>query len=340
MAKTRGTGLLMVWTDIDTGARGGVQPWYDEEHINRLLRIPGVLSAGRYVAVRGGPKYLALYELEDHHVMQSAAFLDEVRYQPSPQRQRVSGGTIGHNYILNGYRQIFPTRTNPVGSDDGPVAGVADGPDRRARPLRRGVQRLVQYRVYPAVSASARRARARAASPRSRGSRNTLPSTSSLTPACPIRRNGTARAPRTPGATGSGRSCVTTRAPPASTGASSRADTARAIARRAERGAWRRGARGILEKSRIRPIGPVIACIAEQSPAVVCPRGGDCGVAVLLAMTAGRCDRAIRLAFIAAAGDIASNAAKCRIGALSDPAWHHGISSRKVQPAAARGDVW
>jgi hypothetical protein len=56
-------------------------------------------------------------------------------------------------------------------------------------------------------------------------------------------------------------------------------------------------------------------------------------------MTGGRSDRAIRLAFIAAAGDIASNAAKCRIGALSDLAWHHEISSRNVQPIATRGDA-
>ena len=62
----------------------------------------------------------ALYELDDHHVMQSSAFIDEVRYQPSPERQRVSGGTAGHNYIRNVYRQIFPTRTNPVEATVGP----------------------------------------------------------------------------------------------------------------------------------------------------------------------------------------------------------------------------
>ncbi len=114
MPKTRGTGLLMVWTDIAPEHEAAFNRWYDEEHINRLLGVPGVLSAGRYVAVRGGPKYLALYELDDHHVMQSSAFIDELRYQPSPERQRVSGGTAGHNYIRNVYRQFFPTRTNPV----------------------------------------------------------------------------------------------------------------------------------------------------------------------------------------------------------------------------------
>ena len=64
MAKTRGTGLLMVWADIDPGHEAEYHRWYDEEHIARLLAVPGLLSAGRYVALKGGPKNLALYELD------------------------------------------------------------------------------------------------------------------------------------------------------------------------------------------------------------------------------------------------------------------------------------
>ena len=50
--KTRGTGLLMVWTDIDAEFEAEFNRWYDEEHIARLLEVPGFLSAGRYMAVR------------------------------------------------------------------------------------------------------------------------------------------------------------------------------------------------------------------------------------------------------------------------------------------------
>jgi hypothetical protein len=120
MAKTRGTGLLMVWVDIDSENEAAFNSWYDAEHVPRLLAVPGFLSAGRYVATRGGPKYLALYELEDHNVLKSAAFLDTVRYQPSAGRQKISGGHAGRNYILNAYRQIFPMRTNPIENTMGP----------------------------------------------------------------------------------------------------------------------------------------------------------------------------------------------------------------------------
>jgi hypothetical protein len=114
MAKTRGTGLLMLWTDVDPESETEFNRWYDEEHIQRLLAIPGFLNAGRYVALKGGPRYLAMYELEDASVLRTAAFLDEVRYRPSPRRARASGGHVGRNYLLNAYRQVYPARTNPV----------------------------------------------------------------------------------------------------------------------------------------------------------------------------------------------------------------------------------
>lgn len=121
MAKTRGTGLLMLWTDVDPQYEAEFNRWYNEEHIQHLLKVPGFLSAGRYRALKGGPKYLAMYELEEPNVLRSSAFLDEVRYRPSPWRTRTSGGHVGRNYILNAYRQIFPARTSPVELTMGPA---------------------------------------------------------------------------------------------------------------------------------------------------------------------------------------------------------------------------
>src|ERR1700745_2472026 len=107
MAKTRGTGLLMVWTDIDAEFEVEFNRWYDEEHLARLLQVPGFLSAGRYVAVKGAPKYLAMYELEDHNVLRSTAYLDTVKYQPSPQRTKVGTSRIGPNFPRNLSPQIL-----------------------------------------------------------------------------------------------------------------------------------------------------------------------------------------------------------------------------------------
>ena len=114
MAKTRGSGLLMAWTDVDPAHEAAFNAWYNEEHMPRLAGIPGFLSGARYAALRGGPKYLAMYELEDHNVLRSAAFLDDVRYKPSVRRSSISPSHIGRNFLLNGYRQIFPAKSDPM----------------------------------------------------------------------------------------------------------------------------------------------------------------------------------------------------------------------------------
>src|SRR5712691_11216904 len=121
MAKTRGTGLLMVWADIDPEFEAEYHRWYDEEHIAHLLAVPGFLSAGRYEALKGGPKYLALYELEDHNVLRSAAYLDAVKYRPSSGRDRAGPSRTGRNFLRNAYRQILPVHTDPVEQTSGPA---------------------------------------------------------------------------------------------------------------------------------------------------------------------------------------------------------------------------
>lgn len=114
MAKTRGTGLLMVWADIDAEFEEEFNSWYDGEHIPRLLQVPGFLSAGRYMALRGAPKYLAIYELEDVNVLLTAAYLDTVKYRPSAAREKTGTSRIGRNFLRNAYRQIFPVHTDPA----------------------------------------------------------------------------------------------------------------------------------------------------------------------------------------------------------------------------------
>lgn len=63
------------------------------------------LSAGRrYVALKGEPKKLALYELETIEVLRTSAFLGEAR--------RGIGRHDRCNYLINGHHQIFPMHTN------------------------------------------------------------------------------------------------------------------------------------------------------------------------------------------------------------------------------------
>ena len=61
--------------------------WYNKEHLPELLSVLGILSAAHYEAVKGGPQYLACYELESVAVMQTPAFTNRPR---TPWGQKVS----------------------------------------------------------------------------------------------------------------------------------------------------------------------------------------------------------------------------------------------------------
>src|SRR5438045_4241879 len=75
----KGRGIFMVYVDIDAPHVQEFNEWYNKEHLPDLLAVPGILSAARYEAVKGGPQYLACYELESVAVMQTPAFTTRPR---------------------------------------------------------------------------------------------------------------------------------------------------------------------------------------------------------------------------------------------------------------------
>ena len=71
MAK-KGRAIYLVYTDlVDDRHDEEFNTWYNTRHLPQLTAIPGILDAARYVAVKGGPKYLAAYELENAEVIRS-----------------------------------------------------------------------------------------------------------------------------------------------------------------------------------------------------------------------------------------------------------------------------
>ncbi len=72
--------LLVVMIDIDPEYEDDFNHWYAEEHLPDREGLPGFLSARRYISYEGGPKYLALYELESVGALES----DEYRALLSP----------------------------------------------------------------------------------------------------------------------------------------------------------------------------------------------------------------------------------------------------------------
>src|SRR5580765_6029084 len=95
MAK-KGRAIYLVYTDlVDDSHAEEFNTWYSTRHLPQLMAIPGILDAARYVAVKGGPKYLAAYELERAAVIQSESFVNRPR---TPDDERMSPRVIGKNF--------------------------------------------------------------------------------------------------------------------------------------------------------------------------------------------------------------------------------------------------
>jgi hypothetical protein len=69
-----GKGMLLTSMDIDPSHEAEFNRWYDREHLEERVAIPGFLEARRYIAHEGRPKYLSLYSTETFEVLDSPAY--------------------------------------------------------------------------------------------------------------------------------------------------------------------------------------------------------------------------------------------------------------------------
>src|SRR5882757_3827149 len=69
-----GKGMLLTSMNVDAAEEAEFNRWYDREHLEERVAIPGFLEARRYVAHDGNPKYLSLYSTETFDVLDSPAY--------------------------------------------------------------------------------------------------------------------------------------------------------------------------------------------------------------------------------------------------------------------------
>jgi hypothetical protein len=118
MAAKKGKGLFLAWADVPASMEQDFNKWYNEEHMAELLAIPGVLSAARYVAVSGSPKYLAAYELENPEVRDTPGYQEHL-IKPTEWSKRVNLQARATRMVANNYRLLFPlTVTRKVAASD------------------------------------------------------------------------------------------------------------------------------------------------------------------------------------------------------------------------------
>jgi hypothetical protein len=80
MRATDSTGhdVLAIWNDVDPAHEAEYHRWYWEQHLPERLSIPGFLSAYRYQAVEGSPKFFTWYFVRDIEVLRSPRYLERL----------------------------------------------------------------------------------------------------------------------------------------------------------------------------------------------------------------------------------------------------------------------
>jgi hypothetical protein len=69
-----GKGMLLTSMDIDPSDEAEFNRWYDREHLEERVAIPGFVEARRYIAHQASPKYLSLYSTATFEVLDSPAY--------------------------------------------------------------------------------------------------------------------------------------------------------------------------------------------------------------------------------------------------------------------------
>lgn len=96
-------GLLFVATDADPAHEADFNRWYDREHVEERVRIPGFLSGARYLSREGGRKYLGLYRTE------SLAAFTTSDYRAAFERQ-TAWSVTNLNRMRNPMRRVCAVR--------------------------------------------------------------------------------------------------------------------------------------------------------------------------------------------------------------------------------------
>jgi hypothetical protein len=122
-----GKGMLLTSMNIDAINEAEFNRWYDREHLEERVAIPGFLEARRYVAHDGNPKYLSLYSTETFEVLDSPTYRTALANQTAWSKANIAN----FKDMIRGVSRITISRGTGRGAALGiirlrPPAGGAD----------------------------------------------------------------------------------------------------------------------------------------------------------------------------------------------------------------------
>ena len=84
----RGTAALAMWWNVADDVRAEWDDWHSHEHFPERLALPGFLRATRWRDARGGEGVFMMYEVADHDVLASPAYVARLN-APTPWSTRM-----------------------------------------------------------------------------------------------------------------------------------------------------------------------------------------------------------------------------------------------------------
>lgn len=68
-------GVILVSMNVDAAHEDEFNDWYNTEHIPFFNRLPGVITARRFRAITGSPRYVALYHVDTTDIYASPGWM-------------------------------------------------------------------------------------------------------------------------------------------------------------------------------------------------------------------------------------------------------------------------
>jgi hypothetical protein len=124
----RGKGMLIVFAEVKPAHERDLDEWYNREHIDEQVNLPGFRRARRYVAVTGEPKYLATYECGTVGDLSDPRYLERLAEQTPWSRRVISRFTKFHRLTM----RIRVDATHGIGGAVACLRFVPDPGRRRA----------------------------------------------------------------------------------------------------------------------------------------------------------------------------------------------------------------
>jgi hypothetical protein len=89
----RGQGVLAIWNDCRSGDEAVFESWFQGEHLEERLGVPGFLYGRRHQAISGSASYFNFYVVERPDILTSKPYLDRLN-SPTPLTRRIMSGVF------------------------------------------------------------------------------------------------------------------------------------------------------------------------------------------------------------------------------------------------------